>query len=652
MIGFFDKGKERTVGWNLFFGSHAVDPRKIAPPVEGIGKKNLSRLLSIFSPPMKGEQKKIYVLYSSSAGSGKSHLVGRLFQYFSQKFFLVSLPPLFDSRGFFQYFQECLYSELLFPEKAGATGCWPGQATQLDALAYGLLLELVSRAAQKNKSLFRKIRSALAFLKKNPTSLLPEEVVPEWVEWLKRDFLFVLPYLEKEISGWGTLAEDPRDWIKIIYGFSILGQDKRITGMCKNWFFGEPFSSPDPSFFDIPCKTVPGDREQLAKTKIRDFFKLASRIRPFLIVFDHWEKALIDSLSFDRWAENLLELSSLPGTLTLSVGSDQLWNRLRANPRLSPLLHPFYVEEPKKEDLEELANSRLNKIKGLHKEKKAELTKLIHSYDGPLSFSAFLRYGYERILPLLKDPRSSLLSYFEATFVEMKLALELNPGLLPFRSPLSWFLTHAVGSLSWINVERIEQSPYFCVRWKVGLQRYVLSVDPPSGALTEDSFSARNPSSSKGTAVKEECFLYLLPPLDHPSYRQPKSLREDSGADFLYIDREKYNEIASLYLLFITTYPDLLEQPAVKEKIEALAHLFMTRPKRQQQPPSSSEVPQTYYEIVRDTVKDKKSVSYSSLSASLPVRLPQKDLLRAAGFSPEILVVPSLSGEPHFLWTE
>ncbi|TFE70586.1 P-loop NTPase family protein [Methylacidiphilum caldifontis] len=649
MIGFSNKKEESALNWNIFFGSHVVDHRKIAPSVEGLGQKPFSQIVPLLSSQIKGGEKKIFVLYSFCSGSGKSHLIGRLFHYFSQNLFLVSIPPLFDCRGFFQHLQQCLFYELLFPEKPGATGCWPGQASQLDALAYGLLLELVSRAAQKNKNLYRKIRSALAFLKKNPTSLLPEEVVPEWVEWIKRDFHFVLPFLEKELVSWGTLEDDPRDWIKIIYGFSILGQDRRIKEICKNWFLGEPFISPEPSFFDIPYKPFHGDRETFAKSKIRDFFVLSSRIRPFLLVFDHWENALLDKSYFDSWSKNIGELFGFPGTLIIIAGSNKLWDSLKADPLISTYLHPLYVEEPKKEHLIELGIGRLNRIKKLSKEKKAEAIKLINNYDGPLSYSFFLKYGYESILPLLKDPNFTALGYFEEVMLEVKLALELNPALLTFRCPITWFLTHAARSVCWINGVKTEES-FFRIRWQVGLRQFSFSFEIPSLHSEKESSFKENQRSTEKAINQEEYFFYILPPENHPSFPQLKNLDRESLKNIIYIDFEKYIEIASLYLLFITAYPNLLQKPEIKVRTESLAQFFITQHQFIGQFSKTTELPQTYYEIVRDTVKDKKSVGYFSLCESLPVKLSRKDILRAAGFSPEILVVPSLSGEPHFLW--
>ncbi|TFE69759.1 hypothetical protein A7Q09_04810 [Methylacidiphilum sp. Yel] len=646
MIGFFNNKKENNLDWNIFFGSHSYDPRKISPTVKGIGKESFTQIVNLFSSRKKEVEKKIIVFYSTTSGVGKSHLVGRLFQYFSPNFFLVSIPPLFSPFGFFQYLRQCIYNELLFPEKSGSTGCWPGQANQLDVLTYGILLELVNEAAQKNKSLYRKIRSAIVFLKKNPTSLLPEEVVPEWVEWLKRDFPFVLPLLEKELTRWGAFANDPRDWIKVIYGFSVLRQDRRITEMCKNWFFGEPFVSPEPSFIDIPSKPLQIDKEEEAKLKIKDLFYLSSKVRPFLVVFDHWDPLLSSESWLDRFLCFLSELLSFPNRFLLIVGTEPLLKALQTSSQICPHLLTVRMEAPTKEDLVAVGCSRLTMIKGLKKEKKMAIEQLYRNYEGATAFHAFFEFGYNKILSQLKNPQISAMPFFETVLLEAKLAIELNPRLLPFQAPMIWFLTTAARTISWITVANLEQ-PYFDLCWTVHSHLYWLSLEPFPYFLTEAFLSEVN----KKKIDSNLSLICFLPPTIPPTFHSKLKQAKDLPVQFHLVAFEQFTEISALYLLFITAYQDtLFEQSGIKEKMETLARYLISKQDPLINPSYEEELQQTCYEIVRDTIRDKKSVGFSSLQESLPLKLTRKDILRAAGFSPEILVVPSLSGLPHFLW--
>ncbi|KIE59043.1 hypothetical protein A946_03140 [Methylacidiphilum kamchatkense Kam1] len=466
------------------------------------------------------------------------------------------------------------------------------------------------------------------------------------MEWLKRDFHFVLPLLEKVLTGWGAFANDPRDWIKVIYGFSVLGQDKRITEMCKNWFLGEPFVSPEPSFFDIPYKPLKIDKEEEAKLKIKDLFHLSSRVRPFLLVFDHWDHILHSESLLDRFFCFLSDLFSFPNRFLLIVGNEPLLQALQTSSQIYPHLLTIRMEVPTKEEMVAVGGSRLAMIKGLKKEKKMALEQLCRYYEGPTAFPAFFEFGYNTILPQLRNPQISTMPYFETVLLEAKLAIELNPRLLPFQAPMSWFLTTAARTISWITVVILEQ-PYFDLCWTVDSHLYWLSLKPFSSFLTETFLSELN----KKKIDSNLSLICFLPPTISPTFHSKLKEAKDLPVQFQLVDFEKFTEISALYLLYITAYRDtLFEQSGIKEQIETLARYLISKQDPQLKPSYEEDLQQTVYEIVRDTVRDKKSVGFSSLQESLPLKLTRKDILRAAGFSPEILVVPSLSGLPHFLW--
>lgn len=135
------------------FSRPVIDgPRDVLVTAESIHRAELERIVAVFEqlvaqplPRLQPGPLAMLVL-SQMPGSGKSHLLGRLWRVLNGRATVIFLRAHQDQHAFWRRILERLVQELEHPEANDQRVLQPGAGTQLDSLARHLLADLMQRA--------------------------------------------------------------------------------------------------------------------------------------------------------------------------------------------------------------------------------------------------------------------------------------------------------------------------------------------------------------------------------------------------------------------------------------------------------------------------------------------------------------------------
>ncbi|MBF0344849.1 MAG: hypothetical protein HQL06_11535 [Nitrospirae bacterium] len=282
---------------NIFF----TEPHKYSKAVSDLNKDILEKLLQRFKNletpiiPRKETPNCATLVISPSAGYGKSHLIGRLFEELNQDATRVYIRPCTDTDLFWYLFLKEIVDELsMFNDKFEIIKKIDDQYTQLEAFAHGILKHLLISGIESEiihvKDKHKEINALNKLSVKNFGS---QKKAVEWVKknLVKLNTIFDEQRKIKEIK----LNASQSTWLNVLFNYAYFSNDAVIKETCVDWIKGECIEDEAAKNIGIAPKDIRDSNlhtkgiDQICKKRIEDLCNLAAFFRPFVFCFDQVE---------------------------------------------------------------------------------------------------------------------------------------------------------------------------------------------------------------------------------------------------------------------------------------------------------------------------------------------------------------------------
>ncbi len=269
-------------------------PRECPSSVTTLNENILSGLIAAFESIDKDRTlvgNKAELILSSAPGYGKSHLIGRLFKALNHQATQIFLTPFQTVSLCWQSILLHLVNELDYPDSSDETKWAVDESRQLDALAEGVLQNLVANAIDRGL-----VTIVQGDLRSDQLRQASEISIGKGSDprstWLRDHFMDeLLPLCQQQLF---PLRLTSAAWLKVLFHYltSSPGSDTRQG--CLAWLRYETLDEPVLQSLGI----APGENPRSEPVdvvnnacwlRIHDFCMLARYYRPFLFCFDQTE---------------------------------------------------------------------------------------------------------------------------------------------------------------------------------------------------------------------------------------------------------------------------------------------------------------------------------------------------------------------------
>lgn len=328
---------------NPFEDDVVFEPREAEKPVAGLNQRPLDRLLMQFRqlegepPPRRLPRRlKAQLLVSPSAGYGKSHLIGRLFQALRDRAIQIYLRPFADPESCWRSILLKLVQELERPLDSQVSLGAVGAPTQLDALARGTFGQLLAGMLNTGRAVCDDDPALERKLQQDPIGTLGhgEAGITIW-KWLQPNFQTVLDDFERGLHNTvATVRGRPSAWLKVLFAYASNPEDSNLRISALEWLKGESVGDKERERLGLIDEEVPDvedssvARNEAARLRIEDLCTLAGFHRPFLFCFDQTDMLTGKPKLAEKFGEVIESLATHGMNLMMVVTANaEPWNR-------------------------------------------------------------------------------------------------------------------------------------------------------------------------------------------------------------------------------------------------------------------------------------------------------------------------------------
>ncbi|WP_018291083.1 hypothetical protein [Verrucomicrobium sp. 3C] len=669
---------------NPFWPNFVVDPRKIDPAWRPLFSEVLQQVSSEFDRRFPGpgsswphgvnwlERQPILLVGSNSSGAGVTTLIGTLFLHLEGKALPLYIRPFRNPLAPWRALLQDSGVELSLPDRSRAIRRWPEEPSRLQVFANDILGSLASQLVEQGRIRDSKLRSAVRFLRRHPSRVLLEGLVPEWAQWLRHDYPRIIPAAEELLSRLGLWEAHLSNWLWAIHGLAVRTEDRVIQEACRRWIFGEPVHWAQAIRANLAV--APGeqametmeDDEGHCRRRVEDLLRLSRLSKPFLLTFDN----------ADAWGAEPALASSAGGLLqTLFQGPPAFlllgaylpcWNAAVLphwpDEQRNVLSAPLLVREIKKPEAADFLQERIRRFERRQPSLRPEWIESAYQNRNSLPPRALLLsvavpwYEQESADPnpysictrLLFDAKLQ----WEISLTNLASAWVVEWALLPLEPPADF---------AWQR-EEIRPFSLFCARRsQPGIELFVF---PPSQTLRTAASAflsfreeAADPAKAGGHTF-EPCGL-VFEKEEAAVLAGRNSTEEGSpGMPLLLISSKDMVEIsAAVSLLFSFRHDPGLSSVEAKlhERAEGILASWRGRlpiPAPASPPRHGSEsLSLSFLESFRDTIRAKRVIPLTVLLQRFPRQVTREQALSTAGILSEVQVRTGTRLEPLFCWS-
>jgi hypothetical protein len=278
---------------------------------------------------------KAELILSSAPGYGKSHLVGRLFKALDHRATQIFLTPFQTVALCWQSILLHLVNELDYPDSSDQTRWAIDEPRQLDALAEGVLQNLVANAIDHGlvtivqgdlrPEQLRRASEISIGKGSDPTST-----------WLRDHFVSeLLPLCQQQLFPLRLISAG---WLKVLFHYLTSSPGSDVRQGCLAWLRYETLDDSVVESLGI----APGENPRSEPVdvvnnacwlRIHDFCMLARYYHPFLFCFDQTEDYATNQELLQQFGRVVVRLvNEAPNHLTVVTANQAIWeNKIYPN---------------------------------------------------------------------------------------------------------------------------------------------------------------------------------------------------------------------------------------------------------------------------------------------------------------------------------
>ena len=308
-------------------------PRDCPSSVTTLNEDVLSGLVAAFDSVNANRTfvgNKAELVLSVGRGYGKSHLIGRLFKALDQRATQIFLTPFQTVSLCWQSILLHLVNELDYPDSSDETKWTVDEPRQLDALAEGVLKNLIANAM--DQGFVKVVQGGLQAenLRQSSAILIGKGPDPRST-WLRDHFLEeLLPLCQQQLF---QLHLTSAGWLKVLFHYLTSSPGSEIRQGCLAWLRYETLD-------DAVLQSIgigPGDNPRSEPVdvvnngcwlRIHDLCRLARYFRPFLFCFDQTEDYATDLELLRQFGRVVVRMvNEVPNHLTVVTANQAIWDK-------------------------------------------------------------------------------------------------------------------------------------------------------------------------------------------------------------------------------------------------------------------------------------------------------------------------------------
>jgi hypothetical protein len=306
-------------------------PRECPNSVATLNEDVLSEIVAAFGAVDQNRislGSKAELVVSSAPGYGKSHLIGRLFKALDRRATQIFLTPFQSVSLCWQSILLHLVNELDYPDSSDEAKWAFDEPTQLDALAEGVLQNLIANAI--DQGLVTVVRGELRTEHlRQPSGISIGKGSDPRSTWIRDHFQTeLLSLCQRQLT---PLRLTSSGWLKVLFHYLTSSPGSDIRQGCLNWLRYEtldesviqslglaPGENPRSEPVDIVNETC--------WLRIHDFCRLARYYRPFLFCFDQTEDYATNLELVRQFGRVVVRMvNELPNQLTVVTANEAVW---------------------------------------------------------------------------------------------------------------------------------------------------------------------------------------------------------------------------------------------------------------------------------------------------------------------------------------
>jgi hypothetical protein len=654
------------------------EPRRREPVVSGLNEEPLRVLTTRFerltagAPPRRSSPADQALLVTSAQpGFGKSHLIGRLCRELHGRATLVYVRPFQNSELAFQSLLSAAVKEMHFPDRADWTSWDPSEPTQLDALAHGVLGNLVADVMERHGD---GDAADLARIRREPLEAFGRGTRGDpWADWMRQNFPEIRVGLERALARRGTVLQSA-EWLPVLFAYGYGYPDRELRQACLDWMAGQSLSGEQAAAIGLRAAEVPDadvaaeSINHVCRQRLVDLCELASFYRPFVFCFDQTEAyghAALLARTFGMVVATLVNEAA--NHLTLITSNQNPWRKTIA-PHFEDAdaqriaAPPLVLEGLTRSQAEELIRLRLA-ANGRSPEECANflearwlaaIFKTERTRIGTREFLQQCRVRWERpdaVLepePEAKPPAPALEGLYEARRVNIL----AEPKRLVWDSDtLQWLVKTCAAGLPDVEIDPVA-SRYFSVTWRLAGQTILFGFEAGSNWKRWEAIAREAQRRREQLLQFKAVFLRgeeqpVIPGADWLAAQSIQEARRDC-LHILCLSRDDFAALYAGYDLYADALSGDIPAYGAAEVLAFLRGQFGPWWKRFLGAVESDATPaptlalakqeRRIHEEVRRIVAAEKFLSVDEVIVRLGAPASREDVLKACGYSAEIRV--------------
>jgi len=307
-------------------------PRECPSSVSTLNEDILAGLIGAFRAVNEDRAfvgNKAELILSSAPGYGKSHLIGRLFKALNHRATQIFLTPFQTVSLCWQSILLHLVNELDYPDSSDQTKWAVDEPRQLDALAEGVLQNLVANAIDRGL-----VTIVQGGLRSEQLRLASEISIGKGSDprstWLRDHFIEeLLPLCQQQLFPLRLISAG---WLKVLFHYLTSSPGSDIRQGCLAWLRYETLDDSVVKSLGI----APGENPRSEPVdvvnnacwlRIHDFCMLARYYRPFLFCFDQTEDYETNLELLQQFGRVVVRLvNEAPNHLTVVTANQAIWD--------------------------------------------------------------------------------------------------------------------------------------------------------------------------------------------------------------------------------------------------------------------------------------------------------------------------------------
>lgn len=468
---------------NPFENNIVHAPREIEKAVRGLNDAPLNELLQQFARlesgprPLKTISGHARFVVSPQPGYGKSHLIGRLFQKLSSRATCIYLLPFQDAGGCWKTILLKMMQELSFPDNVPSSAMPVEAPTQLEALAHGIVLHLLTSAVAGKRMSVSK--NTLKHLPTRPYQEIRQN--QRWLTWVNTNRNHFKEELIRQTKQHGlTLKASPYSWMSVWLTYAYSTQSE-LKETCLDWLKGGSLDPEEARQIGIRPADLPSpemssrEANQLCEQRIADLCHLAGFFRPFLFCFDQTELFSKTVEGAQAFGAVVMTLTDWPNQMTVVTTNQMPWSAIKVHwqdAELHRLGPPIELEALNRAQALELIVQRfegleLGDLPARFTGDGHWLMELLGGAGHEMGIRTFLDECSKRWRSLTGDeppPALTITALYNKSIQKIK----ADPKRLVFDpDTLRWLVYNGIRNLNGISAEKyVSSSGYVTLRWR------------------------------------------------------------------------------------------------------------------------------------------------------------------------------------------